>query len=124
MIMAAITLTVLTSTAFAASHKICFGSTKSDETRGVVLSLSFDTQNVSLKTLKGDYSQGTYPAYHTSVKGRDGKTYLEYKGENSDYQDVIMIDSELLKPATSGLLQVRARGEGFFNAVFVCRDQM
>lgn len=82
-------------------------------------------EKVTLKTLKegSDFQyNGTYPSYHTTTNGRDGKVYLEYKGENSDYQDVIMIDRELLKAGTKGLLQIRARGEGFFNSVFVCRD--
>jgi hypothetical protein len=33
-----------------------------------------------------------------------------------------MIDQELLKTGTSGLIQIRARGEGYFNAVYVCKD--
>jgi hypothetical protein len=114
--------TTVTSSAMASS-KVCFGSTKSEDTKGAVLKVEVREQTVSIKAIKGNYDyDSTYPAYNTSVHGRDGKTYLEYKGENSDYQDVIMVDEALLQEGTTGLLQIRARGEGFFNSVFVCRD--
>jgi hypothetical protein len=111
----------LSSSAFASS-KICYGSTKSDDTKGLILNAEISRKSVAIKPVKGETYDGTYETYGTKVNGRDGKTYLEYKGENSDYQDVIMIDSELLKEGTTGLLQIRARGEGFFNSVFVCKD--
>ncbi len=122
---------ILSSTAFAASNKVCFGSTKDDDTKGVILSAKIGTRAIYLKTIKtgngqvfGDeyYGGGTYPTYNQKVQGRDGKTYLSYKGEDTDYQDVIMVDQVLLKARTTGLLQIRARGEGFFNHVFVCKD--
>ena len=109
--------------ASASSSKICFGSTKNDDTKGLVLTMKVTAKEVTLKPVKGETYDGTYQAYGTKVKGRDKKTYLEYKGENSDYQDVIMVDQALLKEGTTGLLQIRARGEGFFNSVFVCKDQ-
>lgn len=121
----------LGSKAIASSNKICFGSTKSEETKGVVILATIDNQKVLLNTTKTIYGQAfgndyyggkTYPSRNSTVKGRDGKLYLEYNGENSDYQDIIMVDSELLKNGTTGLLQIRARGEGFFNSVFVCKD--
>lgn len=125
-------LVLLASTSsFGASNKVCFGSTKNDDTKGVVLSAKIEQKQIYLKTIKTGngqsfgpeyYGGGTYPSYNSKVSGRDGKVYLEYKGENSDYQDVIMVDSELLKQGTTGLLQIRARGEGFFNSVFVCKD--
>lgn len=112
------------SLATAASNKICFGSTKSSDTKGAVMTATITKKNVTLKTISQSSFEynGTYPSYGTTVKGRDGHIYLEYKGENLDYQDVIMIDEALLKSETSGLLQIRARGEGFFNYVFVCRN--
>ena len=106
-----------------ASYKICYGSTKSQETKGLVMLARIDSQKISLKTIKGDYVNGTYPADHSSIAGRDGKTYLQYKGENDfEYQNFVLVDKNLLHASTTGLLQIRARGEGFFNAVFVCRD--
>jgi hypothetical protein len=122
---------ILGTTVFASTEKVCFGSKQNDDTKGVVLKISVDSKNIHIKTAKTGngqmfneeyYKDHSYPAYNSSVKSRDGKIYLEYKGENTDYQDVIMVDKELLKKATSGLLQFRARGEGFFNSVFVCRD--
>jgi hypothetical protein len=110
---------------FAASNKVCFGSRNNDETKGVTMTAKITKKTVTLKTLRegnGNPYNGTYPTYGTTVKGRDGHVYLEYKGESSDYQDVIMIDEALLKSGTTGLIQIRARGEGFFNNVFVCRD--
>lgn len=116
-------LVLLSTSSVFASSKVCFGSTKNDETKGKVMLAQIDVKHVSLKTIKGgEYYNGTYPTYGSVVRGRDGKTYLEYKGENSDYQDVIMVDQELLKNSTTGLLQIRARGEGFFNSVFFCKD--
>lgn len=114
---------VMASPVFAASKKVCFGSKRAQETAGVVLTAEITKKAITIHTVKGnlDYNN-VYPAYNTSVNGRDGKVYLEYKGENSDYQDVIMVDQDLLKKGTTGLLQIRARGEGFFNSVFVCRD--
>ena len=122
LIIISVSVMVLGSTAMASSSKICFGSTKSDDTKGIVLSAEISHEEITLKTVKGDSYNGTYPTYKSSVKGRDGKIYLEYKGENSDYQDVIMVDQALLQDSTTGLLQIRARGEGFFNSVFVCKD--
>ena len=113
----------LGSTAMAATNKICYGSTKSDDTKGVILSAVIDAGTVTLKTLSNDeFYEGSFPSYNSKVKGRDGKVYLEYKGGNLEYQDVIMVDEALLKNGTTGLLQIRARGEGFFNSVFVCKD--
>lgn len=110
----------------AVSKKVCFGSTKDEDTKGVVVLAEITQKQVTLTTIKkgfGDFNyNGTFPSFNTTVKGRDGKVYLEYEGDSSDYQDVIMIDSTLLKSATSGLLQIRARGEGFFNFVLVCKD--
>jgi len=115
---------VLGSIVMAASNKVCFGSTKNDDTRGIVLSVEVSTKDITIKTLKGNSYNGTYPSYNTTTHGRDGKTYLEYKGEKNDYQDVIMVDEALLNDSTTGLLQIRARGEGFFNSVFVCKDDI
>jgi hypothetical protein len=47
---------------------------------------------------------------------------LQYKGEQSDYQDIILVEQSLLQAGTTGSLQIRARGEGFFNSAFICRD--
>lgn len=120
LILSLMTLT-LSNGAFASS-KICFGSTKSDDTKGLVITAEINQQNITIKTIKGDSYNGTYPTYNSIVRGRDGKIYLEYKGENTDYQDVIMVDQDLLSDYSTGLLQIRARGEGFFNSVFVCKD--
>ena len=106
-----------------ASSKICYGSTQSQDTKGLVITAEISTKTITLKTIKGDSYNGTYPTYNSIVRGRDGKIYLEYQGENSDYQDVILVDQDLLSDYSTGLLQIRARGEGFFNSVFVCRDQ-
>ncbi|MBY0471127.1 hypothetical protein K2X30_08175 [bacterium] len=107
-----------------ASDKVCFGSKNNDETRGAIIKVEISKKEVSIRVVKweNDYYNGTFPAYNSTVKGRDGKTYMEYKGASTDYQEVILVDQELLKTGTTGLLQFRARGEGFFNSVFVCRD--
>ncbi len=113
-----------TQTSFAA-EKVCFGSTKSSDTKGSVFKVKITKKEVTVKTVKvtsGIEYDGTYPSYNSEVEGRDGKTYLQYKGNNVDYQDVVMVDKELLKKSTTGLLQIRARGEGFFNYVYVCKD--
>lgn len=112
------------STAALASSKICFGSTKDNTTKGLVMTAEIDSQKVTLKTIKGQFYQGTYPALAKSINGKDGKTYLTYKVDDSgDYEEVILIDQALLTNGTTGLLQVRGRGEGFENSVFVCRDR-
>src|ERR1700721_1488472 len=111
------------STLFAASSKICFGAIKNEETKGSILSLEISDAAISVRNIKGDYDyDGVYPAYNSSVNGRDGRVYYEFKGRNTDYQDVVMIDEALFNDGTTGLFQIRARGEGFFNAVFQCRD--
>ncbi len=126
-----ISLALFISSSALASSKVCFGSTKNDETKGVVISAEISTQAVTIKGVKNSQRTigqgtigdgGTYPAYNTKVKGRDGKTYLEYQGEDLDEQNIILVDENLLQNSTSGLLQIRARGEGFFNSVFVCKD--
>jgi hypothetical protein len=113
----------LSSNVFASTSKICFGSTKDDTTKGVVLQVDVNKKEITVKTIKGGFDHNdTYPTYGTVVNGRDGQVYREYQGDSSDYQEVVMADQELFKKGTSGLLQFRARGEGFFNAVFVCKD--
>ena len=115
-------LTVTLGSNALASSKVCFGSTKNDDTKGVVMTAEISGQEITLKTVKGDFYNGTYPISNSTIHGRDGETYLEYQGESSDYQDDIMVDQNLLQGSTTGLLQVRARGEGFFNSVFICKD--
>jgi hypothetical protein len=122
-VLAALAALSASSVAFASS-KICFGSTKNDETKGLVMIAEIDSQKVMLKTIKGQFYQGTYPALAKSINGKDGKTYLTYKGDDGgDYEEVILIDQALLTNGTTGLLQVRGRGEGFVNSVFVCKDR-
>ena len=110
------------------SNKICFGSTKDQATKGVVMQALINNQTITLKTIKIQSTvnslnyNGTFLTYNSPVKGRDGKIYLSFKGLFNEYQDVILADSELLKRGTTGLLQIRARGEGFFNSVFMCKD--
>jgi hypothetical protein len=86
------------------------------------MTAQINKDKITIKTIKGEGYTGIYPANNSTVKGRDGKVYLQYKGEHGDYQDVIMVDKALLENSTTGLLQIRARGEGFFNSVYVCRD--
>lgn len=106
-----------------ASSKICFGSTKDDSTKDVVMTAEISTTEITLKTIKGDfYYNSTYPSYNSLFTARNGKVYLTFEGENSDYQDTIMVDQVLLNDSTEGLIQIRARGEGFFNSVFFCKD--
>lgn len=110
-----------------ASNKICFGSTKNDDTKGVVLSVEVERTDLTIKTLNtnrwGDLNyNGTYPSLNRTIKGRDGVVYLTYEGERSEYQDIIMVNPTLLKEGTTGLIQIRARGEGFFNSTFFCKD--
>lgn len=110
-----------------ASTKVCFGSKQDEETKGVVWTAEISEQAITLKTIKTagrDFQNydGTYPTYGTTVKAHSGKVYLEYEGNYGDQQDVIMVDQELLKEGTTGLLQIRSRGEGYFNSVFVCKD--
>ena len=118
-----IALTSMTISAGAfASSKVCFGSTNNPDTRGVVMTAQITKNEITLKTIKGDPYDGTYETYSSTSKGRDGKVYLHYKGMMTDYQDVILVDEALLQKGTSGLLQIRARGEGFFNSVYFCKD--
>jgi hypothetical protein len=124
-ILVSVLLLSFSSAAFAASNKVCFGSTKDPDTKGVIMLAKLSPKAIVLKTIKGldfDYN-GTFHVYpNTVVKGRDGKTYLQYDGRRGDYQEVILVNKDLLKTGTMGLLQIRARGEGFFNSVFVCKD--
>lgn len=112
--------------AFAASNKVCFGSTKDHASQGLVMLASISQENVSLKTIKENNFQdaynGVFPSYSRSVAGKDGHSYLTYKGQDSDYQDVILVDSALLSDGGTGLLQIRGRGEGFSNTVYFCKD--
>lgn len=110
------------STAMASSSKICYGSTKNMDTKGVILSVEIEKDQVTFKAVKGNGYEGTYPSLKKSAAGRDGKTYLKYKGENGDGQDIIMVDEALLESGTTGLIQIRSQGEGFFNSVYVCKD--
>ena len=118
-----ITLATLTMSVNAlASSKVCFGSTKNPDTRGVVMTAEISKEEITIKTIKGDSYDGSYKAYDSSIKGRDGKVYMTYQGMSTDYQDVILVDEALLQKGTTGLLQIRARGEGFFNSVYLCKD--
>jgi hypothetical protein len=115
-------LAALLGTNAMASNKTCYGSTKSDDTKGLVMSADIEANSIVLKPIKGETYNGTYPRFAQNVKGRDGVTYLQYTGEDTDQQDYIMVDQALLSHGTTGLLQIRSRGEGYFNSVFVCRD--
>ena len=116
---------LLSASAYGSSMKICFGSTKSDDTKGVVITAEINYHEIKIQTIKGELGyNGAYNALNGAVRGRDGQTYLTYNGERTDYQDVILVDQELLRSVTTGLIQIRARGEGFFNLVFKCRDDL
>lgn len=112
---------VLSAQAFATS-KVCFGSTKDDQTKGVEMTAEVLDSKIVLKTTKGDSYDGTYPALAGVVHAHTGEEYVQYEGESGDQQDIILVDSQLLKVGTQGLLQIRSRGEGFFNSVFFCKD--
>jgi hypothetical protein len=112
----------LGSSSVAATKKTCYGSTNSSETKGAVMTAEIEKNQVTLKSVKGTNYEGTFPTYNSVVHGRDGKTYLEYEGNSDEYQNIILVDEALLEESTTGLIQIRARGEGFFNFVYVCRD--
>jgi hypothetical protein len=116
----------MTTEAFATS-KICFGSKKNDGTSGVIILANITPLDITMKALKraGEFEEGydgKFPALQQVIKGRDGKTYVTYNGRETDYQDIIIVDQSLLQGGTMGLLQIRARGEGYFNSVFLCKD--
>jgi hypothetical protein len=115
--------TIFASNNVLASSKICFWSANNNETKGAILNVETSDAALSIRNIKGDFDyEGVFIGYNSTVNGRDGHVYYEFKGRNSDYQDVIMLDEALFNDGTTGLLQFRARGEGFFNSVFVCRD--
>ena len=118
---------------FSMTEKICFGSTRSDDTKGAILGIKVDQNKIAIKTLKResgqDWGEGIYdgskiyPTYNRTSTSRNGKVFNEYKGEKSEYQDVIMVESVLLEENSQGLLQIRRRGEGFFNFAFFCKNK-
>ncbi len=118
-------------TCFASTPKVCFGSKSNDTTKGVVLSVNIDEKEIYIKTVKDGngqtfgseyYGGKSYPSLSKQIAGKDGKTYKTFKGEDSDYQDIILVDELLFNSGSSGLIQIRARGEGFFNSSFFCKD--
>lgn len=107
-----------------AANKVCFGSKQDSYTKDMVMVAEITAENVKLTTTKaGEFEyNGTYPNSGETLKGDDGVQYLDFLGEYVDVQDHILINESLLNSGTTGLLQIRGRGEGFYNYVFVCRD--
>lgn len=119
---------LMSANSFGASNKVCFSTSKVPEIKDLVILADITSKTVTLKTFGAskrkleEQLNGTYSAKGTSAGDWDGKTYLGYRKRNADYRDVILVDSELLKPGNKGRLRMYARGEFFFNAVFVCDD--
>lgn len=105
-----------------ASSKICFGSSKDEDTNGVVITAEINKDTISIRTREGEFYNGTYPSYKSIVKGADGKLYHEYKGANYYFQEVIMVDELLLHNKSTGLIQFRTKGESGINYSFECHD--
>jgi hypothetical protein len=113
---------VLGSNAFATS-KICYGSTASDNTKGAIIKVDITDSQIVMKIVKGAGDEGTFPVMKWVVHGRDGNTYLTYDDPTGDEGGTsVLVDESLLNESTTGLLQLRWRGEGFSNYVYVCRD--
>lgn len=129
-ILSSLVATLMTSSVFASSEKVCFGSTKNSDTIGVILSVKIEQDKINISTIdKGAdlgsenyYKAKNYPALDKTIQSRDGKIYLTYKGADSDWSDVILADSQLLNQGTTGLLQIRSRGESYSQLVYVCKD--
>ena len=130
-ILSSLVATLMTSSVFASSEKVCFGSTKNSDTIGVILSVKIEQDKINISTIdKGAdlgsenyYKAKNYPALDKTIQSRDGKIYLTYKGSDSgDWQDIIVADSGLLNRGTTGLLQIRSRGESYSQLVYVCKD--
>lgn len=119
---------LLATTNAMASAKLCIGGAKNQYTKGFVIRFELDAKQIVWKTLKPTDSEfsfnTTYPAYEKPVHGHDGKIYLTYKGESNDYQEIILVDQDLLRGSTSGVIKVRGRGEGFFEDLYFCKDAL
>ena len=115
---------VLAATHAQAATKVCFGSTKSDDTKGQVLIADISEDKLIVKSIKGDTQEGTFDIKNYTIKGRDKVTYMVFDGGRADDCGTeILVNPALLGEGTTGLLQFRCRGEGFFSSVYVCKDE-
>ncbi len=118
--------TVLVLSGFAsgafASEKICF-ATKNSGAKGDICKISVARNRIKIEPVVGDqFWDGTYQANSSTVKGKDGVTYLNYRAHGEEGCNQILVDEALLKPGSKGTLKFRCRGEGFGDTKFFCRD--
>ena len=109
------------STCSYASEKICFGM---GDKKGDRFVINVSADKVVFSECKGsmeDFLHGTYKNSGT-VKGKDGKTYLEFYLGNFDDAYYLLVDKVLLKKGTKAYAKVRGRGEGFEQDTFFCKD--
>lgn len=104
-----------------ASEKQCTGFANSPDSAGVVLTLKIQSGSITLKSVKGDSFDGTYEANGGKSLAADGKTYIEYEGQDDAYFNQISVDQDLRKAGTTGLIKIRSIGEGWFDVFFNCR---
>jgi hypothetical protein len=125
---------LVSASSFALSNKVCYGSAKSTETKGVILNVSIERDQIFVKKIQQGpgtvvfadkhYSYGTYAAYNTKINSNTKKAFLAFKGEEpaSDYADVILVQAVLLEKEMSGLLKMISIDESFEDRIFLCKN--
>ena len=110
-------------TSFAATEKLCFWMRGDYGQKGDWLSIDLTQRSITMTAPDDMPLAGKFPRMTGhEVTGKDGITYLNYDGGNSDCGIEILVDEALLKEGTKGRLKVRCRGEGYSEQVYFCRD--
>ncbi|MEQ1876412.1 MAG: hypothetical protein ABL958_07185 [Bdellovibrionia bacterium] len=111
--------------AFAApSTKVCFFAGGDLGEKGDRILATIASTKIKVQNLKGE---SAWEGVHTRkakdlIKGKDGKTYLDFYYGGDEGCNTILVDANLLRNTTTGLIKFRCRGEGFGETVFFCRD--
>lgn len=123
-LLAAIAFGLFTSSAYAKSEKICFGT---GNEKGTHFVLTLTTQSAKISEANdGDIANesglnGEFP-FGRKFKGRDGLTYLAYDFSDVEGQTDLIVSTDLLKAGSKGYAKIRWSGEGFEQSSYFCRD--
>lgn len=105
-----------------ASDKICFGT---GDSKGNKFTMSLEALAVTLVGADNpDIIEGSFKRTELDVvKGRDGKTYLDFYMGNIDGALDLLVDETLLENGTTASVKIRSRGESFNSITYICRDK-
>jgi hypothetical protein len=107
-----------------AADKVCFYAGGSYGYKGDYFLAQVTTKKMVTKNVKGENAwEGTFEnPKGATVKGKDGKTYLDFYADGYEGCNTILVDQALTLKGGMGLIKFQCRGEGFNQEKYFCRD--